>query len=291
MVFIFVVIIFLAILSFIHIGGGKDDEKSIIAQIRSAKGEEIFDIMQICQTQQKTQSDRVEENYYEYLNYLWYEELGNSKEEYLAKVNKWLEEGEITGDSLEEMLEGESKEEYDYIEQLLQSIEKKKLSKDGTKEDVWDGTGYLNQLSVGVYIREYKLRWKCFIICPTAAMLQQSARAALDVETVEIKDSAEWDVVTEYAGYGIQGYVSLMFYALSGESKADCCYWIAKTYKDLAENTPGEYTQYEQHCYLMAYAFAAAGEGYAGIDSKKSHHLADLAAIRHKVESVLDQKI
>lgn len=289
MVFIFVVIIFLAILSLINAGGEKDDEESVIAQIKSVKGEEIFDIKQICQTQQKTQSDRVEENYYEYLNYLWYEELGNSKEKYLAKVKEWLEGGEITGDSLEEMLEGESKEEYKNMEQLLQSIENQKLSKDGIKKAVWDGTGYLNQLSVDVYKREYKLRWKCFIICPTAAMLQQAARAALDVETVEIKDSAEWDVVTEYAGYGIQGYVSLMFYTLSGESKADCCYWIAKTYKDLAENTPEEYKQYEQHCYLMAYAFAAAGEDYAGIDSKESHHLADLAAIRSKVESTLDK--
>lgn len=70
------------------------------------------------------------------------------------------------------------------------------------------------------------------------------ARTALDVQTTMMRYMEEykedWDEIIEYAFYGIQGYLALLFYASSEESKADCCYWIAKTFYDLAQKMPDE---------------------------------------------------
>lgn len=284
-IIIVILSICLIILLFIHTKGYK---AIVIAQIKAKNREENFDPKLICEQEQKIPEDEAEQNYCELLNYLWFEEVGNSKDKYIEKVNEWLNGKETVTDSSIDRLEEKQKNKYDENIRKLAEIESSKMPKKSAEDGIGDGKDKLKQLTAEEYRKEYLLRMECFDICPTAAMLQQASRAALDVETVAIKDSAAWDVVTEYAGHGIQGYASLMFYVSSGESKADCCYWIAKTYKDLAENSPDEYEQYEQHCYLMAYAFAVVGEGYARVESKESHHLADLAAIRSKVESTLD---
>lgn len=116
------------------------------------------------------------------------------------------------------------------------------------------------------------------------------ARTAIDVYTTMLKYREyedDWDEIIEYALYGIQGYVALLLYASSGESQADCCYWIAKTFYDLAQNMPKEYGEYVEHCYLMAYTFAEKGLSYQNADEQIDHHISEIKKIRNNADEAL----
>ena len=79
-----------------------------------------------------------------------------------------------------------------------------------------------------------------------------------------------------------------MFYISAGESKADCCYWIAKIFYDLAQEMPAEYAEYAEHCNLMAYTFAEKGLTYESADYQKDDHISDMIEIRDKADKALE---
>lgn len=210
------------------------------------------------------------------------------KEYYRERLDEILEGRAPISDKPEEALTEEEKMAYDVYLSQLEIIEQMKVPEGASLEDVQTGKVSPLMLDAGTYKEEYQLRDKCYLLCPMAENLQQKARAALDVQTAMVRYleeyGDEWDEIIEYALYGIEGYLSLFFFASSRESKADCCYWIAKTFYDLAEKMPDKYKNHVRHCYLMAYTFAEKGLCYKNMGSQEDDHIAGLENIKNKAD-------
>lgn len=234
---------------------------------------------------------KVSEIFKDYLFFPWFEEEeGRTKESYSEKVDKLLEGCEPVSDVLAKKPEEEKESKaYDAYVSRQREIDQAKVPEGATLEQVQRGEVLPKELTVDEYIEEYSLWEKRYLLYPIAANLQQMARTAVDVQTTMMKYSEyedDWDEIIEYAMNGIQLYLALMFYKSSGESKADCCYWIAKTFCDLAQKMPAEYAGYIEHCYLMAYTFAEKGLSYENTDQQVDDHIADMIEIRDKALEV-----
>lgn len=228
----------------------------------------------------------------DYLFFSWFEgDEKRTKEYYKQKLDEMLDGKEPVSDMPKKMLEEEKRKAYDEYHSQLGYIDEEKVPEGNTLEQVQKCEVLPKELDVETYKKEYDLWNKCNLLCPTADNLQQMARAALDVQTVMIRYAEyrdNWDEIIEYARHGIEGYLSLLFYTSSKESKADCCYWIAKTYYDLAQNMPDEYSEYVEHCYLMAYTFAEKGLSYKNTDGQKDDHILDIEKIRNHADKALE---
>ncbi len=238
--------------------------------------------------------EKIESLFEKDLYFSWYEYRGENPEEYYRmKVDEMLEGKEPMYDVAGKVLEGDQKAAYDSYVDQIEEIDKEKVPdepQNATLEQVRRGEIRQEELSSYLYVEEYGLWKKRYLLWPTADNLQQTGRSALDVQTTMIKHPEyedNWDEIIEYAVYGIQSYLALIFYISSDESKADCCYWIAKTYYDLAQKMPDEFDGYDEHCYWMAYTFAQKGVSYISIDDQKDDHSLDLVKIRDNADIAL----
>lgn len=235
---------------------------------------------------------KVKEMFMDYLFFSWFEEEeGRTKENYREKVDKLFEGSEFVSDVLEKKPVGKKGDVYATYVDRQREIDQAKIPEGATLEQVRQGKALPKQLTVDEYVEEYALWEKRYLLYPIAANLQQMARTAVDVQTTMMKYSEyedDWDEIIEYAMHGIQFYLALMFYISSGESKADCCYWIAKTFYDLAQKMPAEYAEYVEHCYLMAYAFAEKGLSCKSVNYQMDDHISDIIEIKDKADKALD---
>lgn len=173
---------------------------------------------------------------------------------------------------------------YDENIKQLDEIENSKVPIEYTREDVEKGLVMPLTVSVDVYLWEYEIRWQCYIIKPTISMLQQTAKAA---EDAAILLSVEYHRVTEmveYAGYAFTHYLCLARFDGAGESKADCCYWIAKLFCVLSESLPKEWENMIEHCKLMSFAFCEKGVDYLDTLEEKNDHENDLLLLRDEMD-------
>ncbi len=243
----------------------------------------------------QNKEEKIKTLFIDYLFFSWY---GGEKEKYVENVRGLFDGKELVADAQEENLEGEDKDIYAAYVKRQNEIDLKRVPDGATLEQVWKGEVMAEKLTVDEYQEEYELWSRRCELCPTAACQQQMGRTAVDVQTTmmaypEYED--EWDVIIEYAMRGIQAYLALMFYISADESKADCCYWIAKVFYDLAEKLSAmsaeidESADYAEHCYLMAYAFAEVGLGYESVDQRTDDHIDQMIKIRDKAETVLEK--
>ncbi len=234
---------------------------------------------------------KVKNIFIDYLFFSWFgEEEERTKENYKAKADE-LFVGKESMSDVNKKLEGKEKDAYDAYVARQNEIDLAKVPAGATLEQVRQGKVLPRKLTVDEYKEEYGLWEKRYSLYPTAANLQQAARSAVDVQTTMMKYSEyedNWDEIIEYAMHGIQFYMALMLYASAGESKADCCYWIAKIFYDLAEKMPAEYAEYVEHCYLMAYTFAQKGLSYKSVNQQADDHISDMTAIKDKADKALE---
>lgn len=214
-----------------------------------------------------------------------------TREDYKRKVDDLFGGKEPRCDISENGIDDDIRTAYEEDRKKLAAIDEQKVPEGATLEQVRSGEIAALVLDVQIYKEEYRLWNNCYIFCPTAASLQQMGRSALDVQTMMMRYDEyqdDWDVIIEYAGYGIQDYNDLLYYESASESKADCCYWIAKTFYDLAQNMPDEYSIYNEHCYLMAFAFAEKGISYSNAGNAEDDHILELIKIRNRASEILD---
>lgn len=173
---------------------------------------------------------------------------------------------------------------YDENIKQLDEIENSKVPIEYTREDVEKGLVMPLTVSVDVYLWEYEMRWQCYIIKPTISMLQQTAKAAEDATILLSDEYYRVTEMVEYAGYAVTHYLCLTRFDGAGESKADCCYWIAKLFCVLSESLPKEWVNMIEHCKLMSFAFCEKGVDYLNTLEEKNDHENDLLRLRDEMD-------
>lgn len=221
----------------------------------------------------------------------WYTEAPDGKSErvkyYVEQITARLEaqEGQALSTEVGERRRTES-ENLIYQEnvKLLDGIENSKVPKDATREEVEKGTVKPLAVSGETYLLEYALRWQCYVIQPAFPMLRQMAKAAEDAAISLAAESFRAVEMMEAAGWAFAHYSCLMRFRDTGESKADCCYWIAKLFCVIAEHLPADCTDLIAHCKLMAYAFCQKGMEYLNTLEEANDHGDELKELYETVK-------
>lgn len=169
------------------------------------------------------------------------------------------------------------------IEQL-DKIENSKVPAGYTREDVEKGLVMPLTVGADIYLWEYELRWQCYVINPTNSMLQQTAKAAEDAAILLSTDDSRVVEMVECAGYAVTHYLCLARFDWAGESKADCCYWMAKLFCILSESLPKEWEDMIEHCKLMSFAFCEKGVDFLLMLDEKNDHENELLQLRDKMD-------
>lgn len=184
----------------------------------------------------------------------------------------------------EKEISREEKAAYGENIKLLDKIEESKVPEGYTRNDVEMGRVKPLTVSVDTYLWEYKLRWQCYKVKPAVPMLQQMARAAEDSVILLAEDSYRLMEMIEMAGSALADYFCLMRFGESGESRADCCYWVAKLFCVIADHLPAEWTELIDHCELMSYTFCEKGVIYLNIAGEENDHEDNLRELYHTMD-------
>ena len=209
----------------------------------------------------------------------WYKDAPNEQRErekyYVEQVEKLFggQEGQTLQKEVGERRRTESENLiYQENTEVLNKIENSKVPEGATREEVENGTVKPLAVSGDTYLLEYALRWQCYMIHPGFPMLRQMAKAAEDAAISLAAESFRAVEMMEAAGWAFAHYSCLMRFRDTGESKADCCYWIAKLFCVIAEHLPGDCTDLIEHCKLMAYAFCQKGMEYLNASDEENDH-------------------
>lgn len=263
-------------------------EENAINDSNISEANESFDPKEI---HKQAEEQSVENLFHDYLFFDWYKETeGNRKQGYKDKIDDLIEGKESVTDASENLLEGEEKKAYLKCKEEIAAIDELKVPEGHTLEELRNGEIDPLPLDVDTHKEEHDLWASCYLLCPTAANLQQKARSAMDVQNrmMQYQEySNSWEEIIEYAYIGIWGYIDLLLFQAAGESKPDCCYWIGKAFYELAQSMPDEYEEYREHCYWMAYAFAEKGMEYMNESEGENEHLTDLQEMQNHVGEIL----
>lgn len=239
----------------------------------------------------RTEEEIVTEFFKDKLFFSWYEEssrIGCEKKRfYVEQIEYFMEKEENQISKMNDgigRMEKPEEEIYDENIKQLDKIENSKVPIGYTREDVEMGRVMPLALNADTYLWEYELRWTCYGIRPSIPMLQQTAKAAEDATISLSNDIYRVVEMVEYAGYAVIHYLCLTRFDEAKESKADCCYWIAKLFCVLSEHLPKEWGDMMEHCVLMSYAFCEKGVDYVNTLKEKNDHENDLIQLREKMD-------
>ena len=235
-----------------------------------------------------TEKEIVTEYAKENLFFDWYGNVPNGlsvKRKYYAEkcgsVLEQLDNSLLHEEAGEKEISSEEEAAYGENIKYLDKIEESKVPEGSTRADVEGGKVKPLTVSVDTYLWEYMLRRQCYVITPAVPMLQQMARAAEDSVILLAEDPYRVVEMIEMAGSALTDYFCLMRFHESGESRADCCYWMAKLFCVTAEHLPAEWTELIDHCELMAYTFCERGVAYLNILDVENDHEKDLWQLYH----------
>lgn len=175
-------------------------------------------------------------------------------------------------------------ETYKKNKELLDTMELNRVPEGYSLEDVQQGKIAPLPVTADTSMREADMRWENYYIKPDVSMLQQASKASADAAIGLSKDSGVIEITVKYAVYAVNGYLCLMRYERAGESKADCCFWIAKTFRILSETLPEEWVELVEHCEMLSYAFCELGVRYLNELNEKNDHAGELLLLREEMD-------
>lgn len=175
------------------------------------------------------------------------------------------------------------REKYKKNKELLDAMELDRVPEGHSLKDVQEGKIPPLPITADTAMREADMRWENYYIKPDVSMLQQASKASADAAIGFSKDVGVIEMVVKYAGCAVNGYLSLMRYECAGESKADCCFWIAKIFRILSETMPGEWEESVEHCEMLSYAFCEMGVRYLDELDEKNDHADELRLLREEM--------
>ena len=200
---------------------------------------------------------------------------------------------EETGDKENQVLEEyvminpkdeKASEIYQKNNAALRKIELDRVSVGSSLEAVQKGIIPPNPAKTYTSMQEAKMRWKNYYIKPDPSMLQQASKASADAAIGLSADSGAIETTVKQAGLAVNGYLCLMRYEHAGESKADCCFWIAKILRILSETMPKEWEGLVEHCEMLSYAFCELGVRYLDELNEKNNHAGELRLLHEEMD-------
>lgn len=212
----------------------------------------------------------------------------NKRQSYVDAVSKVI--GDKENQTLENFVvinpENEKESEtYKKNKKLLDTMELDRVPEGYSLENVQQGKVAPLPVSADTSMREADMRWENYYIKPDVSMLQQASKASADAAIGFSKDSAVIEIAVKNAVYAVNGYLCLMRYERAGESKADCCFWIAKIFSILSEALPVEWVELVEHCEMLSYAFCELGVGYLDELNEKNDHAGELLLLREEMDA------
>lgn len=251
----------------------------------------IYDPAEVIESEKEKTEEVIKDIVKNSLFFSWYEkapgDMGQKKDYYRNNVADLIESGEEQPFIEKAIAQTEENETIVYNKNIeeLDRIEAKKVPEGYKREDVEMGAVSPLQLDADTYLWEYEMRWQCYIIKSSASMLQQLARAAMDYTVVSSENIRNMADIIKYAGYAVTHYLCLMRLEDVEESKADCCYWIAKAFYILADNLPEDFKEFIEHCKLMSLAFCELGVSYLDTSGEENDHGNDLKRLRDEIDA------
>lgn len=176
-------------------------------------------------------------------------------------------------------------EKYEKNKELLDAMELDRVPKGYCLKDVQEGKIPPLPITAETSMREAKMRWENYYIKPDVYMLQQASKASADAAIGFSRESGAIEMAVKYGGYAVNGYLCLMRYEHAGESKADCCFWIAKILRILSETMPEEWEGLVEHCEMLSYAFCELGVRYLDELNEKNDHVQELLLLRDEMDA------
>ena len=162
------------------------------------------------------------------------------------------------------------------------------MEEESTKEEEFDQQGNkLGKILTFVAISIIPLAifvLDLYNIKPDPSMLQQASKASADAAIGLSADSGAIETTVKQAGLAVNGYLCLMRYEHAGESKADCCFWIAKILRILSETMPKEWEGLVEHCEMLSYAFCELGVRYLDELNEKNNHAGELQLLHEEMD-------
>ena len=168
--------------------------------------------------------------------------------------------------------------------ELLGKMELDRVPEGYSLEDVQQGKVAPLPVAADTAMREADMRWENYYIKPDASMLKQASKASADAAIGFSEDSSVIEIAVKYAAYAVNGYLGLMRYEGAGESKADCCFWIAKVFRIISGSMPKEWVELVEHCEMLSYAFCELGVRYLSELNEKNDHADELLQLREEMD-------
>lgn len=180
------------------------------------------------------------------------------------------------------------RELYDANKKTLDEMELERAG-ESKLEDVQQGKVPPLPISGDTAKTEADMRWQNYVIKQEVSMLQQASKASADAAIGFSKDSSLIEMTVQYAVYAVNGYLLLMRYKIAGESKADCCFWIAKIFRILSDTLPEEWGGLVEHCEMLSYAFCEIGVSYLETLDEKNDHANELLKLYDEMDARTQQ--
>lgn len=175
-------------------------------------------------------------------------------------------------------------EKYKKNKELLDAMELDRVPEGYSLEDVQKGEIPPLPITADTSMREANMRWENYYIKPDVFMLQQASKASADTAIGFSENGGLIEMTVKHAGYAVNGYLCLMRYECAGESKADCCFWIAKILRILSDTMPKEWEGLVEHCEMLSYAFCELGVRYLDELNETNDHIDELLLLREEMD-------
>ncbi len=203
----------------------------------------------------------------------------------ISDKGNWISENYVVIDP-----RGKNERElYDANKETLDEMESKRVGEGCKLEDVQQGKVPPLHISGDTAKIEADMRWQNYVIKPEVSMLQQASKASADAAIGFSEDSSLIEMTVRYAVYAVNGYLLLMRYEIAGESKADCCFWIAKIFRILSDTLPEEWEGLVEHCEMLSYAFCEIGVSYLEQLDEKNDHANELLRLHDEMDARTQQ--